>query len=175
MHTTAMNYAQATEVVNQLPRVVIPSDPCKLRPVFEALAFLDGYHIAERAARFFRDFGAAYLESDLTGEDLAHRLTMDVFQDSMIGYLEEKSADVEVSVEHDVATWIDANSATVAEANLQLMENALVSDSAYVDADLSNLRRNIDFDACSAEQQRVLSETWAGIEAAVAAFFSAAR
>jgi hypothetical protein len=165
-----MNYAQATEIVNQLPRVLIPSDPCKLREVFEALVFLDGHHIAERAARFFRDFAPAYRDSDLTGEDLSHRLTMDVFQDSVIGYLEEKSADVEVSVEHDVATWIEANAPAVAESNLALMESALAGDSAYAEDDRIALRRNIDFDAWAAEQQRVLSETWAGIETDVAAF-----
>lgn len=174
VHTTAMNYDHATDLVNQLPRVLIPSDPCKLREVFEALVFLDGHQISERAARFLRDFAPAYLDGDLTGEDLVHRLTMDLFQDSMLGYLVEKSADVETLVEHDVALWIDANAAAVAEANLAVMEDALASDNAYAEDDRITLRRNIDFDACAAEQQRILSETWAGIEATVGEFLQTA-
>ena len=172
MNTAPMKYAQAAELVGQLPRVLIPSDPTKVREVFDALVCVDGRRIAQRAALFFQDFAPGYRDSDLAGDDLAHRLTMDIFQDSMVGYLQEKPADVERSVEHDVATWIEANAALVAEANLALMEDALATDSAHARNDRIDLRQNVDFDACEAEQRRVLQETWDGIDAAVTAFLS---
>jgi hypothetical protein len=170
-----MNYTQAIELVEQLPRVLIPSDPTKIREVFAALVCVDGYRIAERAKRFLQQFGSGYRDGDLAGDDLRHRLTMDLFRDSVIDLLEEKPTDIEPAVEHDIDTWIDANAAAVAEANLVRMEAALATDSAYVAQDRVALRQNVDFDACEAEQRRVLDETWASIERDVDAFLAAAR
>ena len=173
--TSAMNYTQATELVERLSRALIPSDPTKLRKVFAALACVDGHRIAERAERFLRQFGSGYLDGDLEGDDLRHRLTMDLFRDSVIDLLEEKPADIEPAVEHDIDTWIEANAAAGAEANLALMEAALATDSAYAPEDRVALRQNVDFDACEAEQRRVLDETWASIKRDVDAFLVAPR
>jgi hypothetical protein len=170
-----MTLDEATAIVTHIKRAVISPQARTIREVFSALAWLDGYRIEERSRQALDAIDLAVLAAGrLDDTELLHVVTMEVFYGGLYEYLEEKSADIEMSVEHDVPTWIEANAPMVASANLRTMEAALPSDDAQAYRTLIEFHGLIDFADYAAEQNRVLQDTWVGIEAKIQAYLAGA-
>jgi hypothetical protein len=170
-----MTYDQATAVAADIGRAVLSPQPRTVREAFDALAFLDGYRIAQRARSILDGaVSDALADAGSDGADRLHRARMDVFYGSVFEYLEEKTADIEPSVEHDVPTWIEANALAVASANLKIMEAALPAHERDAHRTLIEFHGRIDFGACEAEQNRVLQAVWEDLDAAIRARLAAA-
>ncbi len=168
-----MNYQKATRIVETIQNAVISTQSSTIEQVFSALAFLDDYRIMQRAELFLAEIGHTHLkEMSMAGDDPLHRLTMDVFYTSMFEYMQDKPAEVEASVEHDIPTWIEANAAAIASANIRIMEAALPADEIPSHRSLIEFHRHIDFAVCEDEQNAVLQQTWSAIEAKITALLA---
>lgn len=168
-----MNYQKATKIVETIRKAVISTQSSPIEQVFNALVFLDGYRIMQRAELFLAETGHEHLKAiSMAGDDPLHRLTMDVFYTSLLEYMRDKPAEVEGSVEHDIPTWIEANAAAITSANIQIMEAALPSDEIPSHRTLIEFHRHIDFSACEDEQNATLQRTWSAIEARIEAFLA---
>ena len=171
-----MNYEEATDRVKNIQRAVISTKSDTVLQVFSALVFLDGYWIKQRAKLFLAQTTHAHLKAmRQAGDDPHHRLTMEVFYASLQEYLQDKSGEVETSVEHDIPTWIEANAAAIASANIRIMEAALPDEETSLHRTLIEFHRHIDFAACEDEQNAVLQRTWSAIEAKIEAFLANAQ
>jgi hypothetical protein len=163
-----LTLSEASDIVADIDRLVISTEPETIMAVFRALALLDAQQIEERARCFVGITDPADLWDNRLGpDDLRHRLTMDTFQGSMAEYLVEKCPEIAPSVEHDIPTWIEANAPTVAWANLKVMESHLPVDDPQAYRSLIELHRLLDLDACEAEQTRILLDAWAAIESRI--------
>lgn len=168
-----MNYQKATRIVEAIQKTVTSTQSSTIQQVFSALVFLDSHRIMQRAELFLGETGQEHLHAmSITGDDPLHRLTMEVFYASLLEYAQDKPAEVETSVEHDIPTWIEANAAAIASANIRIMEAALPSDEIPSHRTLIEFHRHIDFAACENEQNAVLQRTWAAIEAKIMAFLA---
>lgn len=144
---------------------VATGDEAQVASVFSALVWQDAEHIAERSKAFLKEFIPIYVtDESLLPDSLEACLRMDLFGASVLAYLESKEADVELSVEHDIDNWIEANAPAVASANLRLMEEALGQASAETHREVIKLHQLVSLEACERLQYRALQETWSGIE-----------
>ena len=89
---------------------------------------------------------------------------MDVFYASMLAYLTANTDDIDESVEHDVPSWIEANAPALATTNLKRMEAAL-PDEPNMHRALVAFHQLVDMEAFEAQQNRLLQDAWADIEA----------
>jgi hypothetical protein len=168
-----MDYQHASGIVDDLRDAVTSMDPERIRELFSALVILDGYRITQLAEQAMTDIDRDDLSAMCVNEvDPLHRLSMTVFYESMLAHLEEKSAEVETSVEHDVASWIDGNAAMAASANISIMEAALPVEDVH--RSLIEFHHQIDFAACENEQTWILQRTWANIETRIKALLAGA-
>lgn len=143
--------------------------------VFSTLVWEDSDQIAGRAQAFLEEFGPSYFADEtLRSESLEDHLRMDLFGASVLAYLESKEADVELSVEHDIANWIEANAPAVANANLRLMEEALAQANAEAHRDVVKLHQLIVLETYDSFQQRALEKVWSDIEVALSDVMTAA-
>ena len=168
-----MNYQKATKIVEAIRKAVISTQSDPIEQVFSALAFLDGHLIMQRAELLLAETSHEHLHAmSIAGDDPLHRLTMEVFYTSMLEYAQDKPAEVETSVEHDIPTWIEANAAAIASANIQIMEAALPTNELPAHRALIEFHRHIDFAACEDAQNAVLQQTWSAIEAKIMALLA---
>ena len=157
-----------------LRTAVALGDEAGVASVYSALVWQDSQQIAERAQAFLEEFAPIYFaDQGLEPEALAHRLRMDLFAASVLAYLEGKEADVEQAVEHDIATWIEANAPAVASANLRVMEQELGEAGAETHRDVVRLHQLVDLETYERLQQRGLEQVWSGIETALADLLAA--
>lgn len=170
-----MNYEEATSIIHSLGQAVIATQSGPIQQAFSALVFLDGYRIKQRAKQVFAQTNYTTLEAlRQAGDDPRHRLTMDVFYESLHEYVQDKPAEVDPSVEHDIPTWIEGNAAAIAAANLRIMEAALPSDEIPAHRALIEFHQHIDFATCEDEQNAALQSTWSAIEKKIEAFLAEA-
>jgi hypothetical protein len=166
-----MNYEKATKVVATIQKAVISTQSGLIEQVFSALVFLDGHQIMQRAQLFLAETSHEHLKMmTMADDDPLHRLTMDVFYSSLLEPMQDKPAEVEASVEHDIPTWIEANAAAIASANIRIMEDALPTEEISLHRTLIEFHRHIDFAACEDEQNAALQHTWSAIEKKIEAF-----
>jgi hypothetical protein len=171
-----MNHQKATKIVETIRQAVISTQSSTIEQAFSALVFLDGYRIMQRAELFLAEIGHEHLKMmRMTGDDPLHRLTMEVFYACLLEYVQDKPAEVETSVEHDIPLWIEANAAIIASANIRIMEAALPADEIPAHRTLIEFHRHIDFAACEDEQNTVLQRTWAAIETKITALLAEGR
>ena len=168
-----MNYEKATQVIATIESAVISTQSGPIEQVFSALVFLDGHRVMQCAERFLAEIGHTHLRAmSRAGDDLRHRLTMEVFYASMFEVMQDKPAEIEASVEHDVPLWIEANAAAIASANILIMEAALPTDEIPAHRTLIEFHRHIDFAVCEDEQNAVLQRTWSAIETKITALLA---
>jgi hypothetical protein len=168
-----MNVQKATRTVETIRKAVISTQSGPIEQVFSALAFLDGHQIMQRAELFLAEIGHEHLHAmHITGDDPLHRLTMETFYTSLLEYAQDKPAEVETSVEHDIPLWIEANAAAIASANIRIMEAALPSAEIPSHRTLIEFHRHIDFAACEDTQNAMLQRTWAAIEMKITALLA---
>ncbi|MCB1764439.1 MAG: hypothetical protein KDJ22_00045 [Candidatus Competibacteraceae bacterium] len=168
-----MNVQEATRIVDRLQQVVIATQPGPIQEAFSALVVLDGYWIVRRAEQFLAEtHHATYKALADQGDDPAHRLTMDVFYTSLHEYAQDKPAEVDPSVEHDIPNWIEGNATAIASANIRLMEAALPSDEIPAHRALIEFHQHIDFAACEDEQNAALQYAWSVIEKRIEVFLA---
>lgn len=167
-----MTLTQAKSIVNALPRAVLSTQPGPIRQAFSALVVLDAHHITQSAAQMLNDLLPATLIALCPDRDYqAHWLTMEVFNTSLLTFLQDKPANVESSVVDDIPSWIEANAAAVASANLHCLEAALPDeDAAQAHRSLIELHHHIDFVACEQEQNATLQSTWSAIAQKIDAY-----
>jgi hypothetical protein len=166
-----MNYEEAIGIVETMQRAVISTQSSTVLQAFSALVFLDGDWIIRRAEQFLAELHHATFKAIADeGDDPLHRLTMEVFYASLFDYMQDKPAEVEASVEYDIPTWIEANAAAIASANIQIMEAALPADEMPAHRTLIEFHRHIDFAACEDEQNAALQRAWSAIEKRIKAF-----
>jgi len=147
----------------------------RIANVFSLLIWQDGERITVRAKRCLELFAPSYLaEGDLTAEMIEDRLRIEMFHSSVLTYLESRGADIELSVERDIATWIEANAPAMVSANLKLMEQQLGQVGARAHRDQIRLHQLICLEVYEAVQQRALERIWAGIELELADVMAAA-
>lgn len=172
-----MNYEEATDRVKNIQRAVISTKSDTILQTFSALVFLDAHQVTQRATQVLAALQPATLIALCqSGDDLQHRLTMEVFDASLLAVLQAKPADVEPGVADDIETWIEANAAAVASANLKAMEVALPDeDPPQAHRTLIEFHHHIDFAACEQEQNAVLQRAWSAIEAKIEAFLANAQ
>lgn len=171
-----MNYQKATRIVETIHKAVISTQASAIEQVFSALVFLDGYRIMQRAELFLAETGHEHLNAmSMAGDDPLHRLTMEVFYACLLEHMQDKPAEVETSVEHDIPLWIEANAAAIASANIRIMEAALPADELPAHRTLIEFHRHIDFAACEDEQNAVLQRTWSAIETKITALLAEAQ
>ena len=171
-----MNHEQAINIAGMLSQAVISTKTETVLQAFSALVFLDGYEIKQRAKQFLAQTDHGHLKAMiLAGDDLLHRLTMDVFYSSLLEPMQDKPAEIEASVEHDIPTWIEANAAAIASANIRIMEAALPTDEISLHRTLIEFHRHIDFAACEDEQNAALQRTWSAIEKKIEVFLAESR
>lgn len=163
-----MDYQNALALADRLQETLSPADADGIHAAFDALVWLDGHQILQRAEAFMADSDLDGIIGDLHGDAIWHRLTMDAFYASMLDALCEKAQEVDASVEHDIASWIEANAPTVALANIAILEAALPHEQAQ--RTLIEFHQHLDVDRCTREQQRMLETTWADIEARLQAW-----
>lgn len=151
------------------------ADAAGVAKVFSTLVWEDSDQIAGRAQAFLEEFGPSYFADEtLRAESLEDSLRMDLFGASVLAYLESKEADVELSVEHDIATWIEANAPAVTSANLRIMESALGEDGTATHREVVKLHQLIVLETYDSFQQRVLETVWSDVEMALSDVMSAA-
>ncbi|KAA6182731.1 hypothetical protein F2Q65_17310 [Thiohalocapsa marina] len=142
--------------------------PKQIMATFNALAFLDGTRILQRAMQTLEHCDLEALVAVAGGDaQLTHDLTMEVFRDSVLGYCEGKGLEVEEAVEHDIPTWLEAYAPLFATANLKHMDAALVEDEpdpALAQRSLIEYHQRIDVAACEDRQARVLLSAWESVE-----------
>ena len=147
-----MNYPQAAAIVSALDRAVIATQPGPIQEAFSALVFLDDYWIVRRAQQFLAEtHHATYKALADQGDDPVHRLTMDVFYTSLHEYAQDKPAEVDPSVEHDIPNWIEGNAAAIASANIRRMEAALPSDEIPSHRAMIEFHQHNDYAACEVD------------------------
>lgn len=157
-HTWKTNAGNWTATLRS---AVALGDEIGVASVFSALVWQDSQQIAERAQAFLEEFAPIYFADEgLEPAALPHRLRMDLFAASVLAYMEGKEAQVEQAVEHDIATWIEANAPAVASANLRLMEQALGEAGAGTHRDVVRLHQLIDLETYERSQRLC----WAGTD-----------
>lgn len=97
-------------------------------------------------------------------EEFQHRVMMDTFYASMLNVLTEKCPDIEKFVEHDISSWIEANSEIITVHNLQKIEQEL-SKNSY--RNLVKFHQQIDFDMIEFQQNLTLQKIWEVIESKI--------
>jgi len=169
-----MNDQEATRIVANLKNAVIATHPGPIRQAFSALAALDADRVTQRAAQVLADIDHTVLTTlRQAGDDPQQRLTMEVFDASLLEYLQDKPAEVESSVVHDIPTWIEANAAAVAAANIKIMEAALPAEEpSQAHRTLIEFHQHIDFAAFENEQNAALQRAWSTIEAQIEDFLA---
>lgn len=167
---TRISEKEALAIVAELGEIVRSTRSERLLDAFGALAALDAYRIERRAREVIDGLDPDLLDDGGMGAGgLLHRATMDTFRASLFECLEEKSPDLESSIEHDIPTWIEANAPPVTSANIRILETALPADDPQAHRSLIELHRLVDLDACEAEQARVLLGVWSDIETQIRA------
>ena len=133
--------------------------------VFSLLIWQDGERISVRAKAFLEQFAPSYFaEEALTAEMIEERLRMGMFVASVLAYLEGRGVEIELSVERDIASWIEANAPAMVSANLELMEQQLGPAGFATHRDQIKLHQLISLELYEAVQQRALEKIWADIE-----------
>lgn len=108
----------------------------EVRRTFSFLVTLDRQQIEVRAKAFLKQFAPSYLaDEDLMPETMEYQLKMDLFNASVIAYLEGQGVDIKISIEHGIETWIEANTPAIVSANLKRMEEALGTPSVETHQD----------------------------------------
>ncbi|MEA1051869.1 hypothetical protein U5801_18960 [Lamprobacter modestohalophilus] len=167
--------SQTADWTEALCDAVATDDVQHVGNVFGHLVLQDCERISVRAKRFIEQFAPSYFaDEDLDRDRLEAHLRMDVFGASVLAYLEVQDVAIELSVEHDIATWIEANAPALVSANLSQMEQALGQPGVGTHRDQVKLHQLIDLDIYEAIQQRILEKTWADIEVALADVMAAA-
>jgi hypothetical protein len=164
-----MNDKEATSIIETLQKAVISTKSSTVRQAFSALVFLDAHQVTQHATQVLAALQPATLIALCqSGDDLQHRLMMEVFDASLLAVLQAKPADVEPGVADDIETWIEANAAAVASANLKTMEVALPDeDPPQAHRTLIEFHHHIDFAACEKEQNDALQRAWSAIAAQI--------
>lgn len=145
--------------------------------VVSALVLHDGQQIAARARAFLDDIAPLYLaeEGRGTGAMIAQRLREDLFQASVLAYMEYREADVELTLERDIPDWLDSNAAALLSANLRKMEAELGEPgAAATHFALVKLHQLFDLETLERLKYRTLEQVWSGIEATMADLLAAA-
>ncbi|WP_201220557.1 hypothetical protein [Halochromatium roseum] len=147
----------------------------RVAEVFSLLIWQDGERISVRAKTFLEQFAPSYFaEKGLTAATIEERLRMETFSASVLAYLDGRGVEIELSVERDIATWIEANAPAMVSANLKLMEQQLGPDGFAAHRDQVKLHQLISLKIYEAVQQRALEKVWADIEADLAEVMAAA-
>lgn len=150
-------------------------DEIRVARMFSRLVWQDNESIAAQAQDFLEEFAPSYFaEEGFDTETLEHRLRMDLFGASMIPCLESKHAEIERSVEHDIDTWIEANTPAIVSAHIRFMEQELGEDSVETHQQVIKLHQLINLNLYEALEQRVLKEVWSNIETTLTDVMSAA-
>jgi len=138
----------------------------QIQEVFISIIYLDGCSMVQQAEKALKEIDLDMLkESNFDEDDFKHRLMMDVFNESMLDFLEKKSPLVESSVEHDIESWIDGHAEIITSANIKKIEKYLVSDGTPLsDKDLIHFHNKINFSVLESFQNESLQKTWKLIE-----------
>lgn len=147
----------------------------RIANIFSLLIWQDGERISVRAKTFLEQFAPNYFaEEGLTAETIEDRLRMEMFGASVLAYLEGRGVDIELSVERDIATWIEVNAPAMVSANLKLMEQQLGQVGFAAHRDQVKLHHLISLEVYEAVQQRALEKVWDDIETKLADVMAAA-
>lgn len=158
-----------------LRNAVATGNEQRVASVFSTLIWHDGEQISVRASAFLKQFAPNYFaEEDLGLATLEDRMRMDIFGASVLAYLEGRGVAIELSVEHDIATWIEANAPAMVSANLALMEAQLGQPGVATHRDQVKLHQLIDLEVYEQVQQRYLEKIWSDIEIKLADVVAAA-
>ena len=160
-----MTHEDASKILQDINngRFLIHEDVSFIQDVFNAIVLFDSTQIQQLAKEFLQaDYLSTLKNNSIDKDEFNHRVTMDTFYESMLSFLEEKFPKVEPSVEHDIASWIEANIETITSGNLQQMEAFISKNPSY--KDILKFHQKIDFDVLESEQNRILQETWEKIE-----------
>jgi hypothetical protein len=137
----------------------------RLNNVLGLVVWADVEQITRRANAFLEAFAPNYLADETLSRDRRlDQLRMDLFNASVIDYLDGRGVEVELSVEHDIATWIEANTPAMVSANLRLMERQLGAPGVETHLDVVKLHQLVKLNVFEAVQQRAIEECWAGLE-----------
>ncbi|MBK1618438.1 hypothetical protein CKO42_08310 [Lamprobacter modestohalophilus] len=137
----------------------------RLQNVIGLVVWADVDQIMVRAKVFLEEFAPNYLADEtLHPDNLLDQLRMDLFNASVIDYLDGRGVEVELSVEHDIATWIEANTPAMVSANLRLMEQQFGAPGVETHLDVVKLHQLIKLNVFEAVQQRAIEECWATLE-----------
>lgn len=138
----------------------------RLQNVLGLVVWADVEQITVRAKTFLAEFAPNYLADETLHPDtLLDQLRMDLFNASVIDYLDGRGVEVELSVEHDIATWIEANTPAMVSANLRLMEQQLGAPGVETHLEVVKLHKLIRMNVFEAVQQRAIEECWRNLEA----------
>lgn len=138
----------------------------RVAEVFSLLIWQDGERISVRAKTFLEQFAPSYFaEKHLTAAMIEDRLRREMFSAGVLAYLDGRGAEIDLSVERDIATWIKANAPAMVSANLKLMEQQLGPAGFATHRDQVKLHQLISLEIYEAVQQRALEKVWADIEA----------
>lgn len=161
-----MDDQQAQRIADNLPGFLLSRNPDQIREAFRALVFLDGQRIRHLAEPVIAETDIQDLLEEFDGDlpQAIHRFMMDVFVESVLETLREKAPEVDTSVEHDAASWIEANAAAITAANIGILEAALPHERVPVRRTLIEFHHQIDFEAWEADQNATIQSVWGDIE-----------
>jgi hypothetical protein len=137
----------------------------RLHNVLGLVVFADVDQIKNRAKAFLAAFAPNYLADEtLLPGSLSDQLRMDLFNACVIDYFDGRGFEVELSVEHDIATWIEANTPAMVSANLRLMEQQLGRPGVETHLEIVKLHQLLKMNVFEGVQQRAIEECWATLE-----------
>jgi HD superfamily phosphohydrolase len=139
------------------------SDDEYIQRVFNALTISDVHLIEESAENFLQDLDLKTLRNNSTdAEEFSHRVTMDVFNATMLDCLQIQFPQIDSSVEHDIPSWISANSEIVTIGNLKKMENLICKKPSQ--KDVIEFHQQVNLDTFESDINGILQKTWQDIE-----------
>jgi len=149
-----------------LRAAVATSNQERLQNVLGLVVLEDVVEIKTRGKAFLAEFAPNYLADEtLNPDNLVDQLRMDLFNASVIDYLDGRGVEVELSVEHDIATWIEANTPAMVSANLRLMEQQLGASGVETHLEVVKLHQLLRMTIFEGVQQRAIEDCWATLEA----------
>lgn len=157
----ALNILQETKNSNGLKY----ANASFIKDVFNALVFFDSSLIEEQAKQFLQQLDLMTLKVNSTDTaDFQHCVIMEVFNASMLDFLQKKSSSIESSVEDDIPLWIEAHAETIARTKLKEMEKYIITSGKPSDNDLIEFHQKVDFSVYESQQNIILQKTWEAIE-----------
>lgn len=163
-HKDALRILQETKNSNGLKY----ADASLIQDVFNALVFFDSSLIEEQAKQFLQQLDLMTLKVNSTDmDDFQHCVTMEVFNASMLDFLQKKSSLIESSVEDDISLWIEAHAEIIARAKLQEMERYIISNGKPSDNDVIEFHQKVNLGVYESQQNVILQKTWEAIESEI--------